>query len=143
MFFDQGSIAAGADFSENIERAFSDAKAIVVLLSRNSNRSRWVDAEVRSALQSGKVVIPVLLDEEATNNWVWPLVSDRKAIRLGSPGELGEVVREINRAIGHLDMPLVMRSAPMESSASRSRSLILLVAVFSALAGALAVWFTK
>ena len=72
VFFDF-ALAAGEDFSRSMQKALSDAEAVVVLLSRNSNRSRWVDAELRSALQGGKVIIPVLLDEEATSNWVLAL----------------------------------------------------------------------
>ena len=141
VFFDF-ALAAGEDFSRSIEKALGDAAAVVVLLSRNSNRSRWVDAELRSALQSGKVVIPVLLDEEATSNWVWPLVSDRNAIRLESPREMAEVVRQVNQAIGYVDRPPT--EAPyLASFHARSRWVMLLVAVLSALVGALVTWFAR
>lgn len=137
VFFDF-ALAAGEDFSSNIEKALADAKAVVVLLSRSSNRSSWVDAELRSALQSGKVVIPVLLDEEATSNWVWPLVSDRNAIKLESPQDMTEVVRQVNRAIGYVDMP-----SPEAADLAPSRWVMLLVAVLSALVGALVTWFIR
>lgn len=133
VFVDQ-ALVAGADYSQQIEKALADAKAVVVLLSRNSNRSKWVEAELRSALQKGHVVIPVLLDEDAMNNWVWPLISDRQAIRIDSPAQIAEVVREINRAVGGTDR---------FHSAARSRWLVLLVAVLSAIAGALFTWFAS
>lgn len=144
VFFDQG-IAAGADFSEIVEKALTDAKAIVVLLSRNSNRSRWVDAELRSALQSGKVVIPVLLDEEATSNWVWPLISDRNWIKIDSPEQIREVVYRINQAIGYVDKPEFRPLLSASPRTERSRWVILWVALLSALAGALFMfmWLTR
>lgn len=138
VFFDF-AIAAGEDFTRTVERALADAEAVVVLLSKNSNRSRWVDAELRGALQGGKVVIPVLLDEEAKSNWVWPLISDRNAIKLESPQQLAEVVRQVNRAIGYVDRP-----PTKPSNAARSRWWVtLLVAVLSAIVGALVTWFAR
>lgn len=135
VFFDQ-AIAAGEDYSEIIENALTHAEAVVVLLSRNSNRSRWVDAELRSALQTGKVVIPVLLDEEATSNWVWPLVSDRKAIKLESPDQIAGVVDQILRAIGYTPD---QAAYPVKSS----RWVTLVIAFLSAIVGALFMWLTR
>ena len=137
VFFDQ-AIAAGENFTRNIEKALTDAKVVVVLLSRNSNRSRWVNAELRSALQSGKIVIPVLLDDEATNNWVWPLVSDRNAIKLGSPRQIAELVREVNRAVGYINMP-----QDKAKSTAYSHRFILLIAVLSSLITAIIMWLTR
>ncbi len=142
VFFDH-AIAAGADFSATIEKALANADAVVVLLSRNSNRSNWVQAEVRSALETGHVVIPVLLDEEATNNWVWPLVSDRQAVKIDSPAQVEEVVREVNRAVGGANSVVRLSPRSMSPSAARSRLAILLVAVLSAIAGAFIAWFAK
>jgi len=129
--FRDHAIAAGDEFTTTIKRALSEAAVVVVLLSRNSNRSQWVEAELRSALQSGHVIIPVLLDEEATDNWVWPLISDRHAIRIDSPAQIGEVVREVSRVLG---------TVPQAPRTPRARWLILLVAVLSAVAGALVTW---
>lgn len=136
VFFDH-ALVGGSDFSSSIEEALVNAKAVVVLLSRNSNRSKWVEAEFRRALQSGHVVIPVLLDEEAMNNWVWPLVSDRHAIKIDSPTQIEEVVREVNRAVGGADR------SPSAWSAVRSTWVVLLVGVLSAIASALVTWFVR
>ena len=97
VFYDDSSLVAGKTFSTRIAKELSSAQAIVVLLSRNSVRSNWVEKEFRTALERGGRVIPVLLDEEATNNWVWPLISDRHAIRLGSKLGIDEVVRQLKR----------------------------------------------
>lgn len=138
VFFDF-AIAAGEDFSLAIEKALANSQAVVVLLSKNSNRSKWVDAELRGALQGGKAVIPVLLDEEATSNWVWPLVSDRNAIKLESPQQISEVVHQVNRAIGYMERPL---ATPAYAASSRWWVTIL-VSIISAIVGALVIWFVR
>lgn len=141
VFFDN-ALAAGEDYSSMSESALADAKAVVVLLSKNSNRSRWVDAQLRSVLQSGKVIIPVLLDEEATSNWVWPLISDRNAIKLESPQDMSEVVRQVNQAISSVAVP-PSRAAYETAYRAPSRWVMLVVAVLSALVAALVTWFVK
>lgn len=138
VFFDF-AIASGENFSLAIEKALADAQAVVVLLSKNSNRSKWVDVELRGAFQSGKPVTLVLLDEEATSNWVWPLVSDRKAVKLESPRQISEVVHQVNRAIGYVGEPL---STPAYAVSSRWW-VTLLVSIISAIVGALIIWFVK
>ena len=148
VFFDH-AIAAGTNFSESIGKALAESKAVVVLLSRNSNRSKWVEMELRAALQRGHVVIPVLLDDEATNNWVWPLISDRQAIRIDSPTGIEEVVRAVNRAVGWMassnaeELTLAAPPSAVHPSAVHSRWLIVLVAILSAVAGALVMWFLR
>lgn len=154
--FDDSAMAAGADFSTITEKALTNSKAVVVLLSRNSNRSKLVDIQLRDALQRGQVIIPVLLDEEAKSNWVWPLVSDRKAIEINSPARIQEVVSEVNRAVGDVHERLyapatrnASAAAPAAEATSRSgshalRFTLFLVAVFlSAIAGALGMWLLK
>src|SRR5262245_13427270 len=69
------AITAGEDFSHQIRDALAHADVVVVLLSSNSGRSRWVKDEVATALESRKTVIPVLLDAGAKENWVWPLLA--------------------------------------------------------------------
>jgi hypothetical protein len=86
VFFDQSALTAGQSWSSRITEAVRNAKVLVVLLSANTARSPVVEREVAAALEDseGKTVIPVLLDAEAKQNWVWPLVANRQAIDLTS-----------------------------------------------------------
>ena len=85
VFMDQTSLVAGEDFSKITQQQLKDAKIVLVILSENSVRSGWVQEELRYALNAGesKRIIPILLDESAKDNWVWPLVANRqpKSIR--------------------------------------------------------------
>lgn len=107
VFSDTKTLVAGEDYDERTEREMAAAKAIVVLLSRVSKRGRWVEAELQSVLQNKQaVVVPVLLDEDATNNWVWPLISDRQAVTVNSPEDLTEVARTVKESLAPSNPPV-------------------------------------
>lgn len=98
VFFDRLSLVSGDDFSEQTNRAIRSSDYIVVILSRNSTRSTWVQRELQAALESSgdRKIMPILRDEAATENLVWPLIADRTAIRGSSNSE---IVYEVVRAI--------------------------------------------
>ena len=62
VFNDIFSIPAGADFSEEIKRGIAECERLVVIVSRDSIRSAWVQREVEYARSLGKPVIPVRID---------------------------------------------------------------------------------
>jgi len=80
IYLDDNVLAAGADLSAQVEHQIESADTIIVLLSANSSGSRWVQHEVTTALAKGKNIVPVMLDDHAKENWIWPLVSDRPPI---------------------------------------------------------------
>jgi hypothetical protein len=84
VFLDESVLVSGVDFSRLIISNMLEAKVIIALLSSNTRRSKWVQEELAVALEQGGSghVIPVLLDAGGKQNWVWPLVADRKAINL-------------------------------------------------------------
>ena len=62
VWTDEG-LAVGTHSWENaIEQAIEDAQCMVVLLSPNAKRSKWVRTEVEYALDIGLEVLPVLLE---------------------------------------------------------------------------------
>jgi len=109
--FDEGSLAAGDHYSKAVEKSLLKARAVIVLLSRNSRRSNFVEQEVRVALEKGGVVVPVLLDEEAKENWIWPLLSNRAAIELKTPQEISGVARRIEESLGFVQRNRRLRTA--------------------------------
>lgn len=93
------TVVAGESSSTGVEQAIAESDAVVVLLSHHSKRSKWVEEELRSALTKKNLVIPVLLDEDATNNWVWPLVSDRFALQFNSDPTAKELSLKLDSAL--------------------------------------------
>ena len=72
----------------------------------------------------------------------WPFVSDRNAIKVESPQEMAEVVRQVNRALGYVARPAAP-DASIAAYRASSRWVMLLLAALSALVGALVTWFVK
>jgi len=81
------------ELAEQYIDEISAARAIIVLLSKHLKNSEFVHQEVATVLKSAKAraIIPVLLDEEARDNLVWPLLADRVAF--------GPDVDSIRRAV--------------------------------------------
>ncbi len=63
VWIDREGIREGERFHRAIEEAVHESWAVVVLLSRNAADSSWVDAEWQQALDGGKLVIPVVLED--------------------------------------------------------------------------------
>ena len=102
VFLDDTSLVAGDAVQDSVVEEIASSLAVLPLLPRNSTRSSWVERELRDALEEPKAVIPVLMDEEATNNWVWPLVADRNVIELDLDLNIVELVAQVGNAINQV-----------------------------------------
>lgn len=102
VLIDREVLVAGERWEDQIGRAIHDADFVVLLLSRHTQRSRWVQRELTTALESSNRnrIITVLRDEKATENLVWPLVADRVAIRETSLAATIEAVVQAVRSAG-------------------------------------------
>jgi len=76
------SITSGHSLSKELSDSISNAKAILVLLSCHSKSTKWLEKEIAVILlEKGHTVIPILLDDTAKENWIWPLLAGRRAIQ--------------------------------------------------------------
>jgi hypothetical protein len=131
VFFDSVAIVGGESFSDRIRQEIENAKAVLALLSSQSRKSSWVGEELQTALRSSQFVLPVLLDRDAKDNWLWPLLADRHSVVVDfsstySRSQLDQLVRVLSERIG-------------KQRRSRSRRTVLLwafaaLALFAALA---------
>lgn len=64
VFFDQQSIGPGADWERAIGQGIASCDAVLVFWCEHSAASSWVEEEVRMAIDQGKRLVPVLLDDE-------------------------------------------------------------------------------
>jgi TIR domain len=110
------------------------ARAVLVLLSSSSRKSKWVDTELQTALDSKSMVIPVLLDKGAKDNWLWPLLANRQSVELDLTSadlksQLDELVQVLSIAIGEGEREAVGAQAPALSSGPSKVYLWTLIAV--------------
>jgi hypothetical protein len=151
VFFDRYSLVAGEQFSEQIVSNIRRAKAVLALLSSKSQRGKWVDQELQLALESKAVVIPVLLDEGAKNNWLWPLLATRQSVELNSgtaewEPQLDKLVRDLSKALGKEEEAARIadaRIAAPQAAPQRARAAykwIVYAAIVVALIGAGLAW---
>ena len=141
VFVDQDVLVAGTDFSRAIEDSLRSAKAVVVLLSSNTRRGKWVQEELIAVLEAkdGALVIPVLLDGQAKDNWVWPLVANRQAIDLTQqPHDIEEVATRVRRAIAGSAEDILPPQQPPEALANTGRATPLKKRNYMAVGGLLA-----
>lgn len=61
-WMDRSDIARGAEWEREIEQALDDCSSFIVLLSPSSVHSENVRSEVHTALEEGKLIVPVLLE---------------------------------------------------------------------------------
>jgi len=63
VWIDEAGIAGGKDYREELVRALEGAWIVVLLLSLDSMKSKWVSREIEAADRLGKKIIPVVVEE--------------------------------------------------------------------------------
>lgn len=130
VWLDSNVLIGGEEFRAQIQQQVADARVVLLLLSKHSQRSTSVQEELIRALESGdpKRVVPVLLDDQAELNVVWPLVADRVAVRGGSTDAI------LEKAIS---ATIVVARGPRET-ARRARRVTLFASTIVAVLGLVA-----
>lgn len=142
VFIDKEVLVTGETFADAIQNEVLSARLVVLVLSRNARRSRWVQQELIAALEGGgsREVLPVLIDEEAEENVLWPLVANRQAIREVDISKLPDLVTDLSRRLLNLDD---RHATSRAFSGKRSMALAAtLGAVASVLVGSFVFWRT-
>lgn len=62
VWIDESGIAGGKDWRAELVRALEDTWVVVLLVSTNAMRSKWVIREVQAADRLGKPVLPAVVD---------------------------------------------------------------------------------
>jgi hypothetical protein len=105
VVFDRSTIVAGESFEPRTLNEIRNAKAVLALLSSSSRKNTWVASELQAALDTKAVVVPVLLDKGAKDNWLWPLLATRQSVELDlasadRKSQLDKLVRELSAELG-------------------------------------------
>jgi hypothetical protein len=64
VFVAEHSVEPGASLRETIIAAIRACDLFLLLWSRNSDESRWVQQEVGAATSAGRTILPILLDRD-------------------------------------------------------------------------------
>lgn len=121
--FTDNNLLLSDNIQNTLQRSLIEAETVILLLSKNSKSSQWVRNEIASALDHGKKIIPVLLDDQAKNNWVWPLVSKHQAISFeNDKSSVEDVVSKIVKGLGSGKNNSTEQSDESDMAAPKTRS---------------------
>jgi hypothetical protein len=106
----------GAEFGEEIIRGINRSRCLVLLLSRESNESRHVRAEVERAASAGKPIYPVRIEDVLPSTKLEFFISMTQWID-AYPGRISTYVDLLCAAIEQADFePRLATSAPRASA---------------------------
>jgi TIR domain len=125
IFLDREVLVAGEDWSARIVNEIRSARAVLALLSSTSRKNKWVADELQVALDSKAVVIPVLLDKGAKDNWLWPLLATRQSVELNltsadRKSQLDNLVRVLSAALGKREPDAAARQVEAAARAAEA-----------------------
>ena len=99
------ALTVGSSWDDEIRAAIERSEVVIVLLSQHSASNSWVQSEIQHALAAKKRVIPVHLDALGTENFVWPLLSDRVGFSLDKDVSLKTVADQVAGLTGPTKAP--------------------------------------
>lgn len=108
-------IPGGSNYTKEIPIAIRGCKAFVLILSDNAQKSQWVLRELDSAVNSGKVILPFMLEDCALNDEFNFLLTgaQRYAAYQKKAEELEKLVGRV-RAVLAADSQNTMQTTPVE-----------------------------
>ena len=63
---DEKNILVGENIKKTINKELEASSIVIILISKESSKSKFVEYEIRNSLELGKKILPVLIDKEAT-----------------------------------------------------------------------------
>jgi tetratricopeptide (TPR) repeat protein len=126
---DAASLVAGGTWSTLLGTELLESSAVVVILSTNARKTNWVASEVQAALESKKVVVPVLLDDRAKENWLWPLLANRQSFVLHLNGL--EVDKQLDSIVTAIDEDARGSRAPSWRWTAAFVGIVILILAFA------------
>ena len=123
---DVHEIALGDSILSSIDDALRNADAIVIVLSRSTQRSTWVSSEVAAAVATRvanpeTIIIPLLLDRRAD---IPPLLQDTQGLALWDGADLEGVANAIAMRVkygtaGPRDISSAIEAANLQAASLR------------------------
>lgn len=117
-----GDIPPGSRYAEIITKALKDCSCLVLILSNDSQKSRWVGNEVERALNYGKPVIPVKIEEVTLNDEFDFYIGASQIVALNKIDLALPEVREFLKSVGALAGRQEKPISSIDSAASAQKS---------------------
>lgn len=93
-------IPAGSSYAREIPRAIKECEVFLLVLSRTSQRSIWVEKEIDSAISYRKTIIPFQIDDIPLNDTFRFYLNNVQMISYALDGE--EAMEELKRQLNQL-----------------------------------------
>lgn len=120
VFKDRDALVVGEEWVSQLRDALGRAPVIVLMLSKEAQHQRWVNDEIVSVLArpDAPIVVPVLLDNAAKDNWVWPLVAKWRSYSYDG----GRAADSIAEQVANLASIATSRVTPTRSKRKAKRT---------------------
>ena len=140
-------IPRGMNFAEAIVDAIERSRVFLLVFSKHTNASRYVEREVRTAADADSTIIPFRLDDEPMSNTIAFFLGHHQWVD-ASKGVFDDKVDEVAEsiaALGGTGAPRDRGAAPARRVRSRGGRKPLWIAALALLlvGGALAIWATR
>ena len=130
-FFDDDAIAFGESIPKQVATGLSKSRVILILISKNSVKSKWVSAELYRKFMkdpdgSGQSVIPVLLEYVDLSSEI-PLLDSLKYVDLTDPdhrqAQFEALLTQLGvRALSLPQLPIYKRDTQAKQDAPKQRT---------------------
>lgn len=98
-WIDKDGIFSSYDFKEVIEKAIEAAKIIIFMSSELSNKSDYVKAEIKYAINCGKRIVPVMLDNSPFGDGIRMDLTNTDQVDYNKPEEFS---KKLQTSIGFI-----------------------------------------
>ena len=98
-WIDKDGIFSSYDFKEVIEKAIESAKIVIFMSSELSNKSDYVKAEIKYAINCGKRIVPVMLDNTPFGDGIRMDLTNTDQVDYNKPDEFS---KKLQTSIGFI-----------------------------------------
>lgn len=97
-------IQAGSSYAKEIPKAIRECDIFLIMLSKASQQSIWVEKELDSAINNRKIIIPIIVDNEPLNDIYKFYLNNVQMISYGLEKE--EIINLLKERLGNI--PIVI-----------------------------------
>lgn len=115
-------IPAGSSYAREIPRAIKECEVFLLVLSRTSQKSIWVEKEIDNAISHRKTIIPFQIDDVPLNDTFRFYLNNVQMISYAQDGQdaIGELKEHLNQLVKLLDTSVKTEEIPGKEQESQN-----------------------